>query len=345
MTTPTQPETRPHQDASAYQGPTWRPRTLSSRDEIRQHAYWSARSSDSEYRTLREVLLAPPDPNLPAPADPDAVQHVAPVDFTLLHRQMLDLAECYRGLGVDVQLLDPPDPAAPCDCCQPDPPPYNLMFARDLFFMTPQGAVISRMASTVRAGEERHAARKLAELHTPILRTIGGTATLEGADVLWAAPDLALVGTGNRTDAAGLRQATATLAELGVRTVEIRLPRAVQHLLGLVQIVDRDLAVIRGDLACAQTKDLLRGAGLDLAEIPQSPEVAYRQAMNFVTVAPRTIVMAAGNPGTRTALSAAGLHIAAEADISELLKAAGGIGCATAVLRRDTADPAEPRRP
>ena len=39
----------------------------------------------------------------------------------------------------------------------------NLMFCADLFVMTPQGAILARPASDVRAGEERWVARGLAE--------------------------------------------------------------------------------------------------------------------------------------------------------------------------------------
>jgi N-dimethylarginine dimethylaminohydrolase len=318
---------------AAYHGATWSPRTGTLREEIAANAHWSARVSDSEYRRLREVVLAPPRPDLPTPPDPDAVQHEAPVDFQVLHRELMELAACYERLGIDVHLLtiDEQD-----DCCRPDTAAYNLMFARDLFFMTPEGAVLSRMASTVRAGEERYAAHKLASLHVPLLRMIHGTGTAEGADVLWARPDLVLVGTGNRTNAEGYRQISACLADQQVRVVEIPIPRQVQHLLGLVQIVDRDLAVVRTSLAGETTVRVLRDIGMSIVDIPESVEVRKKQGMNLVTIAPRTVVLPTGAEATRNALHRAGVEVAAQVDISELTKAAGGIGCATAILRRET---------
>jgi N-dimethylarginine dimethylaminohydrolase len=48
------------------------------------------------------------------------------------------------------------------------------MFMADLMFMTPEGMILARPASDVRAGEERQAARKLAELGIPIVRSISG---------------------------------------------------------------------------------------------------------------------------------------------------------------------------
>lgn len=317
---------------AAYQGRTWRARGADHAADVAAGRYWSPRAVDSEYRRLREVLLAIPSPDTVPCAEPDRVQHLEWLDFGRAGRQLHALAEAFEALGVRVHLIDG---AESCACCAADLAEYNIMFARDLYFMTPQGAVVSRMASEVRAGEERHAARRLAELHVPILATVRGSATLEGADVLWLDRDVALIGTGNRTDAGGRDQAAAILAEQGVRVVDIPLPRAVQHLLGLVQIVDRDLAVIRGELADPATKTALRDLGLDLVEVPEIPETARCQAMNLVTVAPRTVVLPAGVPRTRALLERGGIEVAAEADISELLKAAGGIACATGIVRRD----------
>jgi N-dimethylarginine dimethylaminohydrolase len=308
---------------AAYHGRRWMPRRASLAEDVRAGRHWSARSSNSEYQPLREVMLAPPDPALPPVTDPDAVQYLAPVDFAVLHDELNNLAHCYESLGVRVHRLSTRDTL------------YNMMFVRDLFAMTPEGAIVARMASEVRAGEERHAARALATLDVPILRTVSGTGTFEGADMLWARPDLALVGTGNRTNAAGLAQVSACLP--GVDLVEVPLPRSVQHLLGLVQIVDRDLVVIRTELTDAGTKQRLREAGLALVELPESEEIRHRQAMNFVVVAPRRVVMVAGAPHVETALSREGIEVAARVRVHELLKAAGGIGCATGIVWRQAA--------
>jgi N-dimethylarginine dimethylaminohydrolase len=55
--------------------------------------------------------------------------------------------------------------------------------------------------------------------------------------------------------------------------------------------------------------------------------------MNFVTLAPRHLLMPAGCPRTRARYEARGIRVE-EVDVSEYLLAAGGIGCATGVLAR-----------
>jgi len=177
----------------------------------------------------------------------------------------------------------------------------------------------------------------LAGLDVPVLRTVSDDGTVEGADALWVRPDLVLVGTGNRTNASGLRQLAEVLAPSGVYVVGVPLPSRVQHLLGVLQLVDRDLAVVRGELLGPEARAVLSGAGVGLIELPETPEVGHAQAMNFVTLAPRRILLADDVPGTRRLLERAGVEAAGTVRVAELRKAAGGLAYATGILARDPA--------
>jgi N-dimethylarginine dimethylaminohydrolase len=61
-----------------------------------------------------------------------------------------------------------------------------------------------------------------------------------------------------------------------------------------------------------------------------------RTRMNFVTLRPRRVLMPAGCQGVRARLEAEGIATI-EVEIGEYLKAAGGVGCLTGVLRRRSA--------
>jgi N-dimethylarginine dimethylaminohydrolase len=61
----------------------------------------------------------------------------------------------------------------------------NLIFMRDLFLMTPEGVLLGRPASTVRAGEERWAQLGLARAGVPLVGAIRGVGSFEVADALW----------------------------------------------------------------------------------------------------------------------------------------------------------------
>ena len=160
---------KPSRFATAYGGPGWTSRDTALREEL--GGIWAACGIDSEWRRLRAVLLHRPGPELAASAVPDAALMLAPLDLGKAQAQHDALTQAYRDQGIEVHAIEPEQPARP-----------NQMFAADLFFMTPEGAVLGRPASPVRAGEERQVARRLAALGVPILRSLRGTASFEGAD-------------------------------------------------------------------------------------------------------------------------------------------------------------------
>ena len=320
-------KTRP----SAYQGRGWVPRKSSSTAE-RSTGLWSPMSSDSEFRPLRAVLLHRPGRELEGIRDPNRVQHLEKINRTEIAREFDRLAAAYQRLGIQVHWVD-----TARFKLKRNPPFPNLMYARDSFFMTREGAMIARMASLSRAGEEKFAARSLGQLAVPILRTIQGRALFEGADALWIDSRTVLCGVGNRTNEEGFRQLRDTLAAQGIDSIRTPLPSGVQHLLGVLQIVDRRTALFRNEIAPPALKTKLKRLGFSLIEVPEWDEVIHRQGMNIVTVRARVVVMPAGCPRLKELYRRSGLKVAAEVKIDELIKGAGGIACATGILSRDPA--------
>ena len=309
-------------NAAAYGGPGWSPRTASMRDEI--GSLWAPCGIDSEWAPLQSVLLHRPGPELAA-ADPDAAQQLDAIDAALAAAQHDSLAAAYQAEGVTVHYVDP----------QGSPPP-NLMFVADLLFMTPAGAIVGRPASTVRAGEERWIARRLAEIGIPILRTVGGQGVFEGADAAWLDGHTVLVATGLRTNVEGAAQVAATLAELDVDVVHVGLPFGAMHLMGTLRCTGPDLVITWHGRVPFAAVEALRARGYRVLFLPDEEETSRRSALNFVTLGPHRILMPAGSPTTRAFYEAAGIACHQVA-IDELAKAAGGIGCMTGVLHREPA--------
>jgi arginine deiminase len=305
---------------AAYGGEKWSPRESSLSEEL--GGVWAPCGVREEYAPLRAVLLHRPGAELTrAAADPDRWQMLAAPDPGRAAAQHDDLAAAYRAHGVDVSYVDP----------DADVPP-NLMFVADLMFMTPSGAIVARPASTVRAGEERWVARRLAALGVPIIRSVGGRGTFEGADAMWLDEHTALVGRGMRTNAAGAAQVEATLAELGVTSIPLDVPDAAMHLMGQIRIIDSDLAFV-ADAGSAPAARVLREHGFTVHDFPDRAEMASGSAHNFVVLAPRRIVMPAGNPRSVSYYEALGIECVC-VEVDELMKAAGAIGCLTGVLWR-----------
>jgi arginine deiminase len=318
--------------AATYGGPGWSPRTATSRQEMRQ--LWGPWGVASECMPLRAVLLHRPGPEIDALAEPNDVQMLAPVDPERIRREHDALAEAYRSEGVTVHYLEPVTTPSHSGIGPYATVPPNNFFLRDLFFMTPEGAILARPASTVRAGEEVHVARRLADLGVPILRSVRGTGTFEGADAMWVDEGVALVTTGLRTNDEGAAQVQGILEEMGVEVVRVDLAFGTMHLQGVINFADRDLAVGWPGRTPHRVVNALRARGLEILWLPDEKEARQGMALNFVALAPRRVLMPAGCPRTVAMYQAAGIECV-EVEISELVKAAGGMGCMTGILSRD----------
>lgn len=309
----------PNQLSAAYGGEGWSPRTKPHRAEI--GSLWGMCGVDNEYAPLEAVLLHSPGAEWGDIPDPDALQMVGRPDQSLASEQHADVAQAYRAAGVDVHYVNPDQI-----------PPPNLIFCADLFFMTPEGAILARPASTVRAGEERWIARRLAALGIPILRTLRGQATFEGADALWVNPETVLLGRGLRTNQEGVEQVSEVLEAMGARAIPVDLPIGTMHLMGMLRFLDQDLAVAWPGRLSYVAVETLRECGYRVLFIPDEAE-AHQHALNIVTLGPREILMPSDKPITQKFYESYGV-VCHTVETGELNKAAGGIGCLTGILQR-----------
>jgi arginine deiminase len=307
--------------AAAYGGAGWSPRTASLREEI--GTLWTDCGVSQEWSSLKAVLLHRPGAELMGSSEPDHVQMLGSLDLQKAQEQHDRLAQTYQELGVTVHYVDPAS----------EPPP-NLMFVADLLLMTPEGAVLGRPASTIRAGEERWVAERLVRLGIPILRSVRGSGTFEGADAAWLDERTVLLATGLRTNAEGAAQITALLQEMGVNAIPVGLPYGAMHLMGQLRFADHDLAIAWPGRVPYAAVEALRRRGMTVLFLPDIDEAKVGMSLNFVTLAPRQILMPAGNPHSQAFYQQAGLRCHT-VDVGELVKAAGGIGCLTGILERD----------
>lgn len=308
---------------SAYGGDGWSARSRSLEAEL--GTVWGACGIDSEWRSLRAVLLHRPGAELEASTRPNDVQMLAPIDVARAGEEHDALAEAYRDARVRVHAVAP--------AATPRP---NQMFCADLVFLTPQGAILARPASTVRAGEEREVARRLADLGIPILRSVSGQGTFEGADAMWLDAHTVVVGLGLRTNAAGLAQIAEVLADMRVEVIGVDLPFGTMHLMGMLRIVDADLAIGWPRRTPHAVVQACRDRGMQVAFLPEVDDYQMNRAVNFVTLGPRRILLEDGYTKVQAFYERHGIECVTVA-ASELVKAAGGFGCLTGVLERERA--------
>lgn len=311
------------QSAAAYGGPGWSPRTASTLEEL--GSLWAGFKVSDEYSPVKAVLLHRPGSEIAAVRDANQAQWLACLHPVRAEDQHRALAAAYEREGVEVHYVDPPEV-----------PPPNLVFVADLLLMTPSGAILGRPASTVRAGEERWIAQALARLGTPILSSVHGRGTFEGADAAWINPRTALLATGLRTNLDGAAQVLSALESLGAEVIQVGLPRGTMHLMGCLRLVDHDLAVAWSGRLPDAAIEALEAHGYQVVFLPDEDEAVHGHALNFVTLAPRRVLMPAGNPKTEAFYQSHGIECLPVA-VDELLLAAGGIGCMTGVLWREPA--------
>lgn len=304
---------------ATFGGPGFQPRQRTHRSDIGET--WGACGVQDEHSPLRSVLMRWPGEEMCYAGPPDRWLHLARPDLTLLRHQATRIADLLEGRGCRVRWLRDPSPSP------------NLLFMRDTFWMTPEGAILGRMGSQQRAGEERYTARALAGADLPILSVPRGSATFEGADALWIDSQTVFVGQGRRTNPAGLQHLQRTLSGADIHWQAVPLPGKVQHLLGVLNFIDEDHVAVWEGRTPPSLIAALSARGFRILRLPDGPELSGGRAMNWVCLGPNEVLMPAGCPDTQARLCAAGVGVY-ETDVSEYLKAGGALGCLVGILER-----------
>lgn len=310
--------------AIKVQGERWFPSELTFADEMVKN--WGHWYCDSEFGKLKAVLLHRPGEEIEKVTKENFqdFRFRGYMDPIIARRQHDALAEMYRAHGVEVHYVKDQRKDRP-----------NAMFMRDLVFMTPEGAIVGRPGIAPRRGEERAVAATLAALGVPIIKTINGDGYFEGASAMWINQETVAIGTSSRTNKSGADQVEAELRNIGVHNViRTQLPYGSLHLDGIMNMVDKDKAVVFPWQLAYDLAMELQNLGIKLIELTDIHEVKENLSINFVALGPSKVIMAAGNPNTKAILESEGIEVL-ETDFSELLHGWGAVHCMTVFLNRE----------
>jgi N-dimethylarginine dimethylaminohydrolase len=216
----------------------------------------------------------------------------------------------------------------------------DSLYARDSTVTSIHGVILCHMGKAARRGEPRAVSLALEALGIPVRGAIAGPGTLEGGDVVWLDARTVVVGHGYRSNAEGIRQLRALLADEVEELIVVPLPHwhgpgECLHLMSLLSPIDRDLAVVYSPLLTVPFRELLLARGVQLVEVPEA-EVATL-GTNVLALGPRHCVMLAGNPQTRAALERAGCRVETFEGDDICHKGDGGPTCLARPLERDPA--------
>jgi N-dimethylarginine dimethylaminohydrolase len=265
-----------------------------------------------------------PGPELSrVPADPSAIHWSTPLDIDIAMRQFDLLLNTYMLNGIEVMKVE-----------QVERPTPNLMFMRDLFVMTRNGAILGRPASDVRAGEEVIVNRFLASHNIPVLLSVTGNGVFEGPDVVYFDTHSVFLGTGIRTNDEGARQVSVALEAQGLEVVHVQTTFGCGHLDGVMSIVGHRKAILYPTRVSYKVYETLRSRGYSIMCLTDSNEAEKFMPINMVALEPDRVIITQQSDHTRKLLEENGIS-AIPLDLSELMKAGGAMHCLTGVIQRE----------
>jgi N-dimethylarginine dimethylaminohydrolase len=252
---------------------------------------------------------------------------MAPPDLAKAIDEFDRFVEILRSSGASVEFFPRDDQTT-----------LDSIYVRDASIVCSSGVILCNMGKPARIGEAASHGRAYQGLATPaVVGKIDAPGKVEGGDVLWLDDRTIAVGRGYRTNADGIRQLRAILADSIDELIEVSLPhwrgaQDVMHLMSLVSPVDRNLAVVYSPLLPVPFRERLCDIGFTLVEVPD--EEFETMGTNVLALAPRRCLMLSGNPITRRSLERAGAEVI-EYDGDEISrKGAGGPTCLTRPLER-----------
>lgn len=309
-------------DIKAIEGERWFP--LETKIEEDMTSYWGGDwGCSSEVNTLRAVLLHRPGEEMNH-FDYRKVRFRAPIDPQKFQQQHDVLADYYRSQGVTVYYVENRRLDRP-----------NAVFCRDKLFMTPEGAIITRLAMEQRRGEERYIAETCAKLGVPIVKTIAGDGIFEGANATWVDRHTVILSLSVRANRSGYQQMADELKRQGVTEIlTMQIPYGHAHIDGLLNFASDDLVFLHACQVPYEVVDSLKRKGFRIVETPSLTETKYGYATNFVALKPNHVVSGNLAPRSVELLEKHGVKVDV-LDLSELNKGRGSVHCMTAFLKRD----------
>ncbi len=167
----------------------------------------------------------------------------------------------------------------------------KAVYTRDPLQMVKGGAIVNRMGTRIRRGEELVTTRTLAKHGIPVLRTLNGSAVMEGGTFAWLNDRTAVIGCGVRVNREGARQVGEVLAAQGVELIVIDLVGYDIHLDVGFLMVDADLALVSPMNLPHAFLRTLKDLGIDTVEITPEDD---GWIVNGLAVAPRELLIPEG---------------------------------------------------
>ncbi len=271
---------------------------------------------------LLEVLVKRPGPAFGAAFDDPAHGFLHPVDLDVARREHDAFVEVLGSLGPRVHVLE-------TELASPD-----LVYTFDPLLVSDRGAIPLRPGKPKRLVEPAAIEAWTAASGIPTAGRIEAPGTIEGGDTFWLGPDLLCIGRTLRTNSEGVRQLTEIVGG-DVRVFDVpywRGPAELIHLLSVISPIADDLAVVFEPLLPVGLWELLRDLSIRTIAVPEAEFPTL--GCNVLAVRPGVVIVAAGNPLTASAMSAAGCEVHTYPASEIGVNGSGGPTCMTRPILR-----------
>jgi dimethylargininase len=271
---------------------------------------------------LVDVLVKRPGAAFGRAFDDPAHGFLFPCDLDVARREHDAFVDVLASLGPTVHVLDE-------ELDDPD-----LVYTFDPLLIIDRGAIPLRPGKPNRQGEPAVLERWTQAAGIPTLGRIEAPGTIEGGDTFWLRPDLFCIGRTLRSNGSGVAQ-LADLVGGDVRVYDVpywKGPTELIHLMSVISPVADDLAVVYLPLLPIGLWELLADLDIRLVAVPD--EEFPTLGCNVLAVRPGVVIMAAGNPVTAAALTAAGCEIHTYPASQIGVNGSGGPTCMTRPILR-----------
>lgn len=213
----------------------------------------------------------------------------------------------------------------------------DSIYAHDPVKFTREGAIILRPGKDLRKPEANAYRAFLEENNIPIIGELTGDAIADGGDLVWIDEKTLAIGRGYRTNDEGIRQIKEITKDIVEEHIVVDLPHDLGreeclHLMSLISIVDKDLAVVYSPLMAVSFRNYLLNKGFELVETPK--EEYDQLGSNVLALAPRVCMMVEGNNETKKALEHHGATVYTYKGNEISYKGTGGPTCLTSPVVR-----------
>lgn len=213
----------------------------------------------------------------------------------------------------------------------------DSIYTHDPLKVTSKGAIYFPMGKELRSKEFLATEEYLKSIGIPTLGYIEKPGKMEGGDIVWLDEKTVAIGRGYRTNDEGIRQFKELVKDIVDEVIVVPMPHGegescCLHLMSIISMVDKDLAVVYSKYMPVFFRELLLERGMKLVEV-NDKEYDYLGS-NVLALAPRVCVVIDGNPEITQSLRNEGCTVYTYEGHEMSFRGTGGPTCLTHPITR-----------